>query len=179
MGSALSEKDANAPVQTQDAAAANNGKPTGVKSLEYHRQMLQSKMAEEKYGAKNTNKSTGITSTDVAPANAKNPKSHLLANVDGPDGRTQQYISPSDNIMSPCTAKLSALKGRAAARAKPKSLFAQSSAKKFEGSDVFGSKKAPKFPSPEYFRAKDNSQPQDGAQPKDDSHPEDDSQPST
>ncbi|KAI2473822.1 hypothetical protein F4781DRAFT_379015 [Annulohypoxylon bovei var. microspora] len=155
MGSALSEKDVNAPVQTQDATTTNNGKPTGVKTLEYHRQMLQSKMAEEKYGANantsststctstntNTTNSTGITSNDVAPA-VQNPSSHFLANVNVLCGRQQQYISPSDSIMSPATAKLNAFKGRVAGRAKPKSLFAQTSAKKFDGSDVFGSKTA-------------------------------------
>lgn len=103
MGPALSEKDVNVPVQTQDATAANNGKPSGAKALEYHRQMLQSKMADEKQ---------------------------------------QQYISPSDSIMSPATAKLNALKGRVAGRIKPKSLFAQTSAKKLDGNDVFGAKGA-------------------------------------
>lgn len=106
MGPALSDKDVNAPVQVQDAAAGNkDSKSTGIKSLEYHRQVLQSKMEEEKQ---------------------------------------QQYISPSDNIMSPCTAKLNAFKGRAAGRAKPKSLFAQTSAKKFDGENVFGAKTASK-----------------------------------
>ncbi|KAL8794862.1 MAG: hypothetical protein Q9195_002574 [Heterodermia aff. obscurata] len=46
-----------------------------------------------------------------------------------------KYISPSDNIMSPCTQKLSALRGKQFGkfgfndRAKPKSLFAQTAGK--------------------------------------------------
>ncbi|TRX96276.1 hypothetical protein FHL15_003000 [Xylaria flabelliformis] len=54
----------------------------------------------------------------------------------------QQYVSPSDNIMSPCTAKLHALKSRHAAKVKPKSLFAQASAKKFVGEELFGARNA-------------------------------------
>ncbi|KAI1096800.1 hypothetical protein F5B19DRAFT_6612 [Rostrohypoxylon terebratum] len=156
MGPALSEKDVNVPVQTQNATAANNGKPSGAKALEYHRQMLQSKMADEKYGLSlksppktkstntntNTIQSAAITGNDVAPLPVQNPKSRLLANVNGPNGRQQQYISPSDSIMSPATAKLNALKGRVAGRMKPKSLFAQTSAKKLDGNDVFGAKTA-------------------------------------
>lgn len=67
---------------------------------------------------------------------------HLLcacSNRDSP----KQYISPSDNIMSPCTAKLKALRTKQAGKAKPKSLFAQASARKImEGgnnSSPFGS----------------------------------------
>ncbi|CAK7271693.1 hypothetical protein SEPCBS119000_004737 [Sporothrix epigloea] len=59
--------------------------------------------------------------------------------ADGP----KQYISPSDNIMSPCTAKLKALRTKQAGKAKPKSLFAQASARKMMGgsssSSPFGS----------------------------------------
>ncbi|KAI0885177.1 uncharacterized protein GGS22DRAFT_162972 [Annulohypoxylon maeteangense] len=147
MGSVLSEKDVNVPVQAQDAATANNnGKPSGAKALEYHRQMLQSKMADEKYEhyAKSTNctNAAGTTGNDVASPPVQNPRSRLLANMNAALNRHQQYISPSDSIMSPATAKLNALKGRVASRIKPKSLFAQTSAKKLDGSDVFGSKGA-------------------------------------
>ncbi|KAI0129215.1 hypothetical protein F4776DRAFT_159552 [Hypoxylon sp. NC0597] len=151
MSSVLSDKDVNAPVQIQDTTATKDvvkdGKPTGAQSLEYHRQVLQSKMAEEKYGANVITKTSTISfpstaSTEAALPPAKNPQSRLLANVDAANGRQQQYISPSDNIMSPCTAKLNAFKGRIAGRAKPKSLFAQTSAKKFDGENVFGAKNA-------------------------------------
>ncbi|KAI1138894.1 hypothetical protein F5Y05DRAFT_382837 [Hypoxylon sp. FL0543] len=147
MGSVLSDKDVNAPVQTQDAAATGkdgvkDGKPAGAQALEYHRQVLQSKMAEEKYGtnAVTKNNTTSLPRSDATPPRATFPKSRLNANVGAATGRQQHYISPSDDIMSPCTAKLNAFKGRIAGRAKPKSLFAQTSAKKFDGENVFGAK---------------------------------------
>jgi hypothetical protein len=40
-------------------------------------------------------------------------------------GGKQAYISPSDNIMSPTTKKLSQIKGRRFGSAKPQSLFAK------------------------------------------------------
>lgn len=62
------------------------------------------------------------------------------------------FISPSDNIMSPCTAKLSAFRSKQVGKVKPKSLFAQASAKKLEaggarnGGALFGNKPAPSAP---------------------------------
>ncbi|KAK4127624.1 hypothetical protein N657DRAFT_548441, partial [Parathielavia appendiculata] len=66
------------------------------------------------------------------------------------DGGKTNFISPSDNIMSPCTAKLSAFRNKQVGKVKPKSLFAQASAKKLEaaegtaatGTSLFGSKPA-------------------------------------
>ncbi|CAJ0551985.1 hypothetical protein HG530_008872 [Fusarium avenaceum] len=94
----LADKDVNAPMTEQ---------PMGkdVKSMEYHRQVLQSKMAEE----------------DTA----------------------NTYVSPSDNIMSPCSAKINTLRNKHASKAKPKTLFAQASAKKLQGDNPFGAKPAP------------------------------------
>ena len=72
--------------------------------------------------------------------------------------RTKQYVSPSDNIMSPCTAKINALRNKHASkyvmligpasdtnkrRAKPKSLFAQASAKKIGGENALGARSIP------------------------------------
>ncbi|RQM06463.1 hypothetical protein DH86_00002314 [Scytalidium sp. 3C] len=71
-----------------------------VKSMEYHRQVLQSKIEEAKV----------------------NPT----------------YVSPSDNIMSPCTAKLSAYRNKQVGKAKPKSLFAKASAKNLGSGGMFG-----------------------------------------
>ncbi|QUC22653.1 uncharacterized protein UV8b_06894 [Ustilaginoidea virens] len=53
---------------------------------------------------------------------------------------TKQYVSPSDNIMSPCTAKINALRNKHASKAKPKSLFAQASAKKLTGDNALGAR---------------------------------------
>lgn len=118
MGAPLATKDVNASVQTQDAAAMDNGKPNSAQTLEYHRQVLHSKMEEEKYGANVTNTATStsvtvtVTSVDAAIPCAMNPQYRRIANSDTTNGRQQEYVSPSDNIMSPCTAKLSAFKGR-------------------------------------------------------------------
>ncbi|KAJ4417615.1 hypothetical protein N0V85_001777 [Neurospora sp. IMI 360204] len=80
-----------------DTSAAIN-KSDSMKTLEYHRQVLQNKMEID----------------------------HT------------KYVSPSDNIMSPCTAKLSAFRSKQAGKVKPKSLFAQASAKKLEGTTATG-----------------------------------------
>jgi hypothetical protein len=46
-------------------------------------------------------------------------------NANQQEGGKQAYISPSDNIMSPTTKKLSQIKGRRFGSAKPQSLFAK------------------------------------------------------
>ncbi|KIN06195.1 hypothetical protein OIDMADRAFT_17207 [Oidiodendron maius Zn] len=97
----LADRDVNAPAAQQSADV----KPD-VKSMEYHRQVLQSKLEEGK--------------------------------------GTQTYISPSDNIMSPCTAKLSAYRSKQVGKAKPRSLFAKTSAKNLGtgNGSMFGEKPA-------------------------------------
>ncbi|TVY41500.1 hypothetical protein LSUB1_G002673 [Lachnellula subtilissima] len=94
----LADKDINASATT---GAPADGAVKDVKSMEYHRQVLQSKLE---------------------------------------DGQGKQtYISPSDNIMSPCTAKLSAYRSKQVGKAKPKSLFAKTSAKNLgAGGNMFG-----------------------------------------
>ncbi|RCI17330.1 hypothetical protein L249_1990 [Ophiocordyceps polyrhachis-furcata BCC 54312] len=93
-GIVLADVDVNAPVSAPE-------QEKDVKSMEYHRQVFQSKMAEDKSG---------------------------------------KYVSPSDNIMSPCSAKINALRNKHAAKAKPKSLFAQASAKKLNGENALGAR---------------------------------------
>ncbi|KAK3378536.1 hypothetical protein B0H63DRAFT_480195 [Podospora didyma] len=96
----LAAKDVNTSMPlAQTTVDAANSKPD-VKSMEYHRQVLQSKMETDE---------------------------------------TKQYISPSDNIMSPCTAKLSAFRNKQVGKVKPKSLFAQASSKKLASDGLFGS----------------------------------------
>ncbi|POS81043.1 hypothetical protein DHEL01_v200559 [Diaporthe helianthi] len=98
----LGAKDANLPV----AAAAAADPTAKVKSMEYHRQVLQSKMEAQQSGT--------------------------------------NYVSPSDEIMSPCTAKLNAFRNKQVGKVKPKSLFAQASSKRLLGSEgVFGPKADP------------------------------------
>ncbi|TDZ22565.1 hypothetical protein Cob_v004495 [Colletotrichum orbiculare MAFF 240422] len=93
----LADKDVNAAVSSPKPDSGVKD----VKSMEYHRQVLHNKMAQEK---------------------------------------SKTYISPSDNLMSPCTAKLNALRNKQVGKVKPKSLFAQTSAKKLEGDALFGSR---------------------------------------
>ncbi|KAI0969674.1 hypothetical protein F4678DRAFT_463007 [Xylaria arbuscula] len=162
MGSvnALSEKDANNSLKNLAGTGANKA---GIKSMEYHRQVFASKLEEEKYGHTTTTTTITVssaavgapsglgTTTSVNPLLASSSQKIIhrtLAGLSadptasGTRSSVQQYVSPSDNIMSPCTAKLNALKGRSAGKAKPKSLFAQASAKKFVGENVFGARSA-------------------------------------
>jgi len=93
----LADRDINATASASQQPT--NAKPD-VKSMEYHRQILQSKLDE---------------------GQAK-----------------QTYISPSDTIMSPCTAKLSAYRSKQVGKAKPRSLFAKTSTKNLDSANMFG-----------------------------------------
>lgn len=119
--SALAPKDVNMPVVADKAV---DGKPE-VKSMEYHRQMLQSKMAQEKYepaaaatSAASEQPSSQHASPSPTSRTAPHPASHLAqfhahqGLTSNPAHRSSTYISPSDNIMSPCTAKLTALRNK-------------------------------------------------------------------
>ncbi|KAK0376624.1 hypothetical protein CPAR01_08513 [Colletotrichum paranaense] len=113
----LGDKDVNATVVVSDPQSTKD-----LKSMEYHRQVLQNKMAQEKYDK-------------LQPRSSNKNKTLNSIVLD----RSKTYISPSDNIMSPCTAKLSALRNKQVGKVKPKSLFAQTSAKKLRSdAAVFG-----------------------------------------
>ncbi|KAJ3493931.1 hypothetical protein NLG97_g4414 [Lecanicillium saksenae] len=179
----LGDKDVNAPMeqqQTQD-----------VKSMDYHRQVFQSKMAQEPYvyrkqtalastsratsktaaasrspsrlAARNTANSSDASSCSTTSSSSASPVPSLISDSSSTSASptpsitvlprfptnktfvasTKQYVSPSDNIMSPCTAKINALRNKHVSKAKPKSLFAQASAKKLSGENLFGSKSIP------------------------------------
>ncbi|KAI9894453.1 MAG: hypothetical protein M1814_003211 [Vezdaea aestivalis] len=51
---------------------------------------------------------------------------HVLKSNLGEEGSQQNYVSPSDNIVSPCTAKLSGLKNKHFMKAKGQTLFGKS-----------------------------------------------------
>ncbi|RDL35241.1 Uncharacterized protein BP5553_07172 [Venustampulla echinocandica] len=94
----LADKDIN--TSAPEAGGAKMDGKADVKSMDYHRQVLQSKLDQ---------------------GQAK-----------------QSYVSPSDNIMSPCTAKLSAYRNKQIGKAvKPKSLFAKTSAKNLASGNPF------------------------------------------
>lgn len=121
--SALSEKDANSALHTAGASADDNkNKATGRKSLDYHRQILQKKMETEKYGHHQATTTQNPTNTGASSEGTKKPAvkdAHLTSLLDADPAehnRSGQYISPSDTIMSPCTAKLNAFKSRQAGK---------------------------------------------------------------
>ena len=84
----LADKDANA-ANAQLQSEMEGAKD--VKNMDYHRQMLQAKLANGGYE---------VLSQETRSDPNKNPSAE------------QTYVSPSDNIMSPCTAKLSGLKSK-------------------------------------------------------------------
>ncbi|KAM3475824.1 hypothetical protein MY8738_007217 [Beauveria namnaoensis] len=212
----LGNKDVNASMEQQQQQTAQS---KDVKSMDYHRQVFQSKMAQEPYVtrkpasapssrlttpaatvaasrpvvlfrpaavlAKNTATSsdasscsasfsssscsattttTTTTSSSSSTSSSLSPVPSLISDSSScapsptpsitalprlPTNKnlvasTQQYVSPSDNIMSPCSAKINALRNKHVSKAKPKSLFAQASAKKLSGENLFGSKSIPK-----------------------------------
>ncbi|KAI9791950.1 MAG: hypothetical protein M1816_003219 [Peltula sp. TS41687] len=110
--SILSDRDINAPITStsgethqQDASTTTIKASGPAKSLDYHRQMLQSKL--------------------------------------NGDNATQKYVSPSDGIMSPCTAKLSAYRNKHFMKAKPQSLFGKPKPKMAEMSSSSSSSSSP------------------------------------
>ncbi|KJZ71891.1 hypothetical protein HIM_08736 [Hirsutella minnesotensis 3608] len=119
----LASKDVNVPMADPQVAAGKD-----VKSMEYHRQVFQSKMAEEKYEPPAHSSSSGLVG--------------VVLNERVRACRSKQYVSPSDNIMSPCSAKITALRSKHVAKMKPKSLFAQASAKKLNGENALGARPA-------------------------------------
>lgn len=96
MSAVLGDKDVNAVMDQQNAAK-------DVKSMEYHRQVFQSKMAAETYV---------LLSSPAAARQRLGPRARLADAA----SRTKQYVSPSDNIMSPCTAKINALRNKHASK---------------------------------------------------------------
>ncbi|KAJ4425279.1 hypothetical protein N0V82_000089 [Gnomoniopsis sp. IMI 355080] len=125
---ALSAKDANVPM------AASNSAVDSKKDMEYHRQVLKSKMEAQEYAY-----------TLHHPQGRKERHGFRDSDAGFPLSRSgNNYISPSDEIMSPCTAKLSAMRNKQVGKVKPKSLFAQASSKRLQGQDgLFGAKATP------------------------------------
>ena len=90
----LTDRDVNAAAAQHPSG--ENAK-SDVKSMEYHRQVLQSKLEESQYVF-------------------HFPSMLILYSLNGTSDKTprgkQTYVSPSDTIMSPCTAKLSAYRSK-------------------------------------------------------------------
>ncbi|KAF3760167.1 hypothetical protein M406DRAFT_334843 [Cryphonectria parasitica EP155] len=119
----LGVKDVNVPMTASAVPAAGDVK----KDLEYHRQVLKSKMEAQEYDT-----------TLYQPAGSFSSDAMVSSRLGN------NYISPSDEIMSPCTAKLNALRNKQVGKVKPKSLFAQASSKRLQGQEgLFGAKATP------------------------------------
>ncbi|KAH0555887.1 hypothetical protein GP486_006172 [Trichoglossum hirsutum] len=104
----LSDRDINT-----SAPKSDDGEPSAAgskKALEYHRQMLQSKLKGEEYGTTTT--TTTATASERLLAPPVGPAGCGFADGCGGSSAMPQYVSPSDGIMSPCTAKLSAYKSK-------------------------------------------------------------------
>ncbi|TQV91097.1 BNS1 protein [Cordyceps javanica] len=226
----LGEKDVNAAMEQSQQTSSNTQQSKDVKSMDYHRQVFQSKMAQEPYvsrtakaaasasasascsrlppttividaatasprppfrpaavlAARNTTSSSDASScsflsscpspvpslisqhsSSSSSSTSSSPTPSITVLHRCPTNKilavasTKQYVSPSDNIMSPCSAKINeeeedrdclekssefinSTNRRLLHRAKPKSLFAQASAKKLSGENLFGSKSIPK-----------------------------------
>lgn len=111
MSGILGDRDVNAPVEQHQS-----GKD--VKSMEYHRQMFQSKMAAEPYVvlAQSSSSSSSSKKKDISPRGSLGGCVASTSRLTDAVYRTKQYVSPSDNIMSPCTAKINALRNKHASK---------------------------------------------------------------
>ena len=92
----LADRDVN--TSGAGANAAQQEPKADVKSMEYHRQVLQSKLDEGKYVTIHFQSRFVLFGGQLADRMRNSGK--------------QTYISPSDTIMSPCTAKLSAYRSK-------------------------------------------------------------------
>lgn len=89
----LGDKDVNASLDQQQQQQQQQFAKE-VRSMDYHRQVFHSKMAEETY---------------VPSSRTVWRKANILYSA-------KQYVSPSDNIMSPCSAKINALRNKHASK---------------------------------------------------------------
>ncbi|QDS70365.1 hypothetical protein FKW77_009065 [Venturia effusa] len=142
----LSERSSNIPIspEKKDTKDPKKEAPAPApKSLEYHRQMLESRLKEDKLvpgislqssSSLNTDAATGTTGTTNAGVGVGVTKvvvpgiahaHHLVAL----SSSSQTYVSPSDTIQSPATQKLAAFRTKHIKAAKPRSLFAKTTAK--------------------------------------------------
>ncbi|MCJ1247231.1 hypothetical protein MMC30_004445 [Trapelia coarctata] len=103
----LADKDINTSAPTTTKSSDEGVKD--MKSMEHHRQVLQSRLAE--------------------------------------DGEKTTYISPSDMMMSPTTAKLADMRNKRFAKAKPQALFGKNGSS--NGTALFSSHLFPAKPVPQ------------------------------
>ncbi|KAJ5343127.1 hypothetical protein N7541_007808 [Penicillium brevicompactum] len=88
---------------------------------------------------RSTNTHLGTDKTDLKGSDISSMEYHRQVLQDKVAGEEQptSYVSPSDDIMSPCTKKLSDIKGKRFKNAgKPQSLFAKLGKKSYEQSSA-------------------------------------------
>jgi Spo12 family len=97
MSNILSERSSNIPVSPEKKD--NKDSKEAPKSLEYHRQILESRLKEEKL--------VGISLQSSTRAIVGISHAHHLVSL---SSASQTYVSPSDTIQSPATQKLAAFR---------------------------------------------------------------------
>lgn len=104
----LGERDVNVAMTDAPPLAKD------VKSMEYHRQVLQSRIAQEPYVTRSQSPISSSLHAKPLLRDMLFSKPFLIQPLLTPSCllSSKQYISPSDTIMSPCTAKLSALRNK-------------------------------------------------------------------
>lgn len=103
MSNILSERSSNIPVSPEKKD--NKDSKEAPKSLEYHRQILESRLKEEKLV------DHSLPPSRPTPSGARVGISHAhhLVTCSSAD---QTYVSPSDTIQSPATQKLAAFRNK-------------------------------------------------------------------
>lgn len=112
MASVLGDKDINAAMEQQTQQQQSKD----VKSMDYHRQILHSKISQEPYVRDKAPQSAAVNSSSSSSSDDTTSSSTMVkrrwpTNMSFAS-RAKQYVSPSDNIMSPCSAKINALRNK-------------------------------------------------------------------
>ncbi|TID16067.1 hypothetical protein E6O75_ATG09125 [Venturia nashicola] len=132
----LSERCSNIPVSPEKKDAKDSKE--APKSLEYHRQMLESRLKGEKLvpdislqssSSTNATTTTTTTTTNSSGAGAGVAKVAHAYRFLPLSSAEKAYVSPSDTIQSPATQKLAAFRTKHLKAAKPRSLFAKTTTK--------------------------------------------------
>ncbi|TLD23582.1 hypothetical protein E2P81_ATG08926 [Venturia nashicola] len=133
----LSERCSNIPVSPEKKDAKDSKE--APKSLEYHRQMLESRLKGEKLVPDISLQSSSSTNaTTTTTTNSSGAGAGVAKVVPGIthayrflplSSAEKAYVSPSDTIQSPATQKLAAFRTKHLKAAKPRSLFAKTTTK--------------------------------------------------
>ena len=122
MASVLGDKDINASMEQQTQQQQQQQQTKDVKTMDYHRQILQGKISQEPYvrdkalqpaavNSSSSSSSSSSSTSDDTNSSSTMDKPRWPTNMSFAS-RAKQYVSPSDNIMSPCSAKINALRNK-------------------------------------------------------------------